>query len=310
MSTLGIITVVTNEKDNLESYIRSLSVQSFKDFRLYFIDNNSSDGSWEHFCLLNHDALINTVYLRLESNYGFSGGCNVGAARAIEDGCPYLFFSNNDLEFDKDALYEMMSLITKDSYACVGPLLLKNRNEKPDEIQEFGGKIDFRRGRLTKNFENEKVIMSKIPETLETDFIGGGVCMIKSDVFKKIGMFENRYFAYFDEIDLALRLKQNGYKMIVTSKAKIWHNHAWKKKSPESHYFEYYLSQRNKYLYFRKFNFRTSILVSFCEDLIRFPFRLMWFKKVCNYKTGFYYLLGTIHGILNVKGKPKLNFIS
>jgi GT2 family glycosyltransferase len=55
--------------------------------------------------------------------------------------------------------------------------------------------------------------------------------LCKIGYIQKTGMFETSYFGYFDEIDLAYRLKElNNYKIVVTSKAIIWHNHYTKSK--------------------------------------------------------------------------------
>lgn len=312
MSSLGIITVVTNEKHNLENFYSSLSGQTFKDFRVYFVDNNSSDGSQQYFKELSAPGKIDVSYITLNYNAGFSGGCNAGAEKAISDGCKYLFISNNDLFFDKNALGEMYNLMESDSrIASAGPLLMLHSGESPDTIQEFGGKINFRRGTLKKYYTNQNIKEVKLPEALETDFIGGGVTFINADVFKKTGMFETAYFGYFDEIDLSYRLNVlNNYKMMVTSKAKIWHNHKRLAKTRNSWYFEYYLSERNKFLYYRKYGLYGSIALAILADSIKFPWRLIWFIKVCDFKLGLYYLKGMLDGLLNKKGKPNFSFVN
>ncbi|HEY3249499.1 MAG TPA: glycosyltransferase family 2 protein [Ignavibacteria bacterium] len=309
MSTVGIVTVVTNEKHNLESLYSSLSEQTYKDFSLYFVDNNSKDGSVESFKELNKAGTIKTEYIKLNYNAGFSGGSNIGAECAIKDGCKYLFISNNDLVYDKNAIAELLKAVEdKNDIASAGPLLMMHSLHNPDRIQEFGGKVNFKRGTLKKNFENRFLRDVNLPDVMETDFVGGGVCFIKSAVFKKVGMFETAYFGYFDEIDLAYRLKiQNHYKMVVTSKAIIWHNHYTKRQATsnkERYYFEYYLSERNKFLYYHKYGMYFYIILMLIEDCLRFPWRLAWFIKVCDFKLGMYYLKGMLHGLLNRKGKP------
>jgi GT2 family glycosyltransferase len=308
LSKIGIITVVTNEKHNLKNFYTSVSSQTFKNFTVYFVDNKSTDGSPEYFMELNSNNAVNVKYITLEHNSGFSAGSNAGAEAAINDGCEFLFISNNDLVYDKNAIGEMLALIESDpKIACAGPLLMRHSQREHDIVQEFGGKINFKLGKLEKYYSNSNIKEINLPETLETDFIGGGVCFTRAEVFKKIGMYETTYFGYFDEIDLAYRLKVlNDYKMAVTSKAVIWHNHEWTKKNNFSYYFEYYLSERNKFLYYRKFGFYGSMILMLIIDTIKFPWRLIWFVKVCDFKLGIYYIRGMIAGLLNKKGKPKI----
>lgn len=311
MSTVGIVTVVTNEKHNLNDLYVSLAEQTFKDFTLYFVDNNSTDGSAGYFKELNNSNEIKVTYIRLEHNSGFSTGSNTGAKQAINDGCEYLFISNNDLVYDKKAVEELFKLVkNSDSIVCAGPLLMMHSKKSPGIIQEFGGKINFRRGTMKKNYEGTYLHTVTLPEVMDTDFVGGGVCFIKADVFEKAGMFESSYFGYFDEIDLSYRLKKlNNYKMAVTSKAIIWHDHYWTKKQNTNYYFEYYLSERNKFLYYHKFRLYFSMLLMLAEDIIKFPWRLRWFMSVCDFKLGMYYLKGMFHGLMNKKGKPLLSFV-
>jgi GT2 family glycosyltransferase len=208
-------------------------------------------------------------------------------------------------------LLELSKLVTDDKeIVCSGLLLLKHKEKYPDIIQEFGGKIDFKKGKLDKYYEGKNIKDISLPDVIETDFVSGGACFVKSDVFKNAGMYEESYFGYFDEIDFSYRLKViNNLKMAAVSSAIAYHNHDWSKKNKTSYYFEYYLGERNKFLYFRKFRLYKSIIGSLFIDLIKFPRRLFWFKKVCDFKVGYYYLKGMLHGLLNVKGKPKLKFV-
>lgn len=307
MSSIGVVTVVTNEKNNLNDFYNALLSQTFKDFTLYFVDNNSADGSAEYFKALNGNESINCKYIKLDYNSGFSAGSNTGAKQAIAEGCEYLFIVNNDVVIDSRCLEELKKCMESDSrVVCTGLLLFKHKERYPGMIQEFGGTVNFRSGKLKKNFENAEYDKSNIPEIMDTDFIGGGVCFVKSKIFESAGMYEEMYFGYFDEIDLSYRLKvKNNYKMLVTSKAIAYHNHNWTKKNKQSYYFEYFLSERNKYLYFKKYSLYFSIVSNVITDIIKFPWRLVWFVKVCDFKLGLYYLRGMFAGLYNNKGKPK-----
>lgn len=304
---VGIITVVTNEKGNLENFFHSLLNQTYKNFTLYFVDNNSSDGSFDFFKKLNANNDINVKYTRLNYNSGFSGGSNKGAEIAVNDGCRYLFIINNDVVMDSRCLEELVALIEADpETACAGPLLFRHQVKDPEIIQEFGGRVNFRTAEITKYFTNLNIADANIPEVMEVDFIGGGILLVKADVFKHVGMLEEDYFAYYDEIDLFYRIKvENKHKLFVTSKAKAYHNHNWTKKAKSKYYFEYYLSERNKFLYFRKHKLYRCIFRYIVIDLVKFPWRLRWFLEVCDFKLGLYYLKGMLDGLLNVKGKPK-----
>ncbi|MFI5145055.1 MAG: glycosyltransferase family 2 protein [Ignavibacteria bacterium] len=307
MSAIGIVTVVTNEKNNLKDFFDALVSQTFNDFTLYFVDNNSTDGSPEYFKELNNQQRIPVKYINLDYNSGFSAGSNSGAKEAIRDGCEYLFIVNNDVVMDSRCLEELKKCIESDSsIVCSGLLLFKHKEKYPGVIQEFGGSINFKNGKLLKNYENAVYNEIKLPEYLDTDFVGGGVCFIKTKIFEAVGMYEEMYFGYFDEIDISYRLKVlNNYKMRVTSRAIAYHNHNWTKKNKRSYYFEYFLSERNKFLYLKKFSLHLSVFTNWISDSFKFPWRLIWFMRVCDINLGLYYLRGMYAGLLNHKGKPK-----
>lgn len=309
MSKIGIVTVVTNEKHNLKNFYDSLISQTYKDFTLYFVDNNSNDGSQEFFRELNNQNLLTVKYLTLDYNSGFAAGSNIGAKEAIKDGCKYLFILNNDVVIDSKCLEELRNCIeSQNDIAASGLFLYRHQVNYPGIIQEFGGRMDFKNGRTLKNFENVSYDKVKLPDVMETDFIGGGVLFIKSDIFDKVGMFEECYFGYFDEIDLSYRLKvKNNYRMLVTSKAIAYHNHYSASRKKTSFYFEYYLSARNKYVYFYRYGMHFSIFKNILIDWIKLPWRWLWFIKVCDFKLGLYYIKGLFAGLLNHRGKP--NFV-
>jgi len=306
LSKIGIVTVVTNEKNNLENFYNSLAAQVLKDFTLYFVNNNSKDGSKEFFCGLNKSGSVNVKFIDLKENLGFSEGSNIGSGIAIKDGCKYLFIANNDLVLEKNCLLELNNLLEeKKDAACAAPLLMLHNQKNPDIIQEFGGEIKFKTGELKKYYENINIIDAKLPEVMETDFIGGGICFINAEIFRKTGMYETSYFGYFDEIDLSYRLKVlNNYKMYVCAKAIAWHNHYSSEKNKRKYYFEYYLHERNKFLYYYKYKLYSSIFYMLIIDVVKFPIRLIWFMKVCDFKLGLYYLKGMIDGLLKKHGKP------
>lgn len=210
---------------------------------------------------------------------------------------------------DKTCLDELKNCIESEKdIACSGLLLFRHQKNFPGIIQEFGGKINFENAHLRKNHENASFDKVDLPCILETDFIGGGVLFIRSGVFSSAGMFEECYFGYFDEIDLSYRLKVlNNYRMLVSSKAIAYHNHNSSKRKRKSYYFEYYLSARNKYIYFYKYGMHFSIFKNIFIDMVKFPWRLVWFIKVCDFTLGLYYLKGLLAGLLNRKGKP--NFV-
>lgn len=313
LAKTAVILVMFRQKHNLELLYGSLAGQSEKDFRIYFTDNNPDDSDSEFSKKLNVKYGLDITYLHSGGNYGFARGNNIAAQQAIEDGCKYLFFLNNDTILDNKCIENLIiTAQSSQSIAAVSPLIMYWKGKKePGIIQEFGAMADFKSYTISKNFEGKEfsAIEKNISPALTVDMLPGAATFIKSAALKQTGLWEEKYFAYGDEIDLAYRIRQAGYTCIAVKDAILWHNHKWSKENKQGYYFEYYLIQRNKYLYFRKFGFYGKMIISYFLDSVKFPFRLFWFIKVCDLKLGYYYLKGTYAGLFGHSGKPNLGFI-
>ena len=99
--------VVHNEKKNFEMLFNSLSNQTYYDFKIFFIDNHSSDGSVGFAKELNKKYSFEIEYIELLEGKGYTGGNNIGAQKALEQGYEYLFIINNDIELEKNCILEV-----------------------------------------------------------------------------------------------------------------------------------------------------------------------------------------------------------
>ncbi len=309
----AIILVMFRQKHNLKLLYNSLHTQSYKDFRVYFVDNNPDDADRLLSEELNRKLGLDIEYIAAGGNTGFAGGNNIGARKAFSDGCEFILFLNNDTELEKNCLRELINAIGLTPETAVSsPLILYyTADKKNPRIQEYGAKADFSSYSIAKYYEGKMLSEAEkdMPVSMNVDLVSGAAMLVKTEALKKTGLWEEQYFAYGDEIDLAARLKNAGFTSVVTKKAVLWHNHKWIKENKQGFYFEYYLIQRNKYLYFRKHKLYFSMFASYVTDILKFPVRLLWFMKVCDAKLGYYYLKGTYAGLLGHKGKPNLSFM-
>lgn len=313
LADTAIILVMFRQKHNLELLYSSLQTQSCRDFKIYFVDNNPDNSDTAFSKELNTKYGLDIEYISANRNTGFACGNNIGAETAIKQGAQFVFFLNNDTILNDNCIEELTGYLkTNPGTAAVSPLIFYWEGKKePGKIQEFGADADFNSYNIKKYFEGADYnsVKNDIPETKFVNTLPGAAMMVRSSALDKTGLWEESYFAYGDEIDLARRLSDAGYNCAVLKNAALWHNHKWVKENKEGYCFEYYLIQRNKYLYFRKFGLYGNMLMSYLTDSLKFPFRLLWFAKVSSLKTGYYYIKGTYAGLLNHKGKPKLSFL-
>jgi len=305
---VGVIIVSYNQRNFLKLLFGTLSKQSFTNFCIYFVDNCSHDGSVEYAKELCISLELEARFFELNENTGYTGGNNYGVREAVADGCIYCLILNSDTELDGDCIRILVECLEHGTgIGATGPILLiGKRGLQNTIIQEFGANALFKSYKIKKNYSSQSFeqVENNIPDNLQVNYLTGACIMIKASVYEQVGLFDERYFAYGEEIDLFKKINDAGLKVIVTKRAKVWHHHDWSKKNKKGYYIEYYLIQRNKYLYFRKYFYYSQIIKNVLKDILLYPVYLMWFIRICNFKLSLYYLKGTFDGLLNKLGRP------
>lgn len=121
------------------------------------------------------------------------------------------------------------------------------RNVGKNSIDHSMSRFIDDRTKIQKNNLREKY--HKIRK--DFDFLPGCALLIKKEVIKKIGLFDEEYFIYYDEADLCVRAKNAGYDLVFVPKAIIFHKAS--KTTREGSFFKNYYLTRNKILFLRKF---------------------------------------------------------
>ena len=169
-------------------------------------------------------------YVKSPGNIGFGAGNNLGAKLATGD---FLFFLNPDTIVEKKSIDILFNFIKSNSKSgMAAPLLLDPEgliypSQGSDEynlasalvVNSFVNK-HFPNNPISKKFFH-KIWNKKDVEKF--DVVPGTAFMIKRSIFEKAGMFDEKFFLYFEEYDLAKRIKKLGYKNYIVPKAKVFH---------------------------------------------------------------------------------------
>lgn len=306
LSKVAILLVVTNEAHHLTIFCNSLRFQNHSDIKLFVLDNNCQDNSIEIIKSFFPESFV----LQSQENVGFAKGNNLLADEAIRSGCELLFILNPDIELHENCVSSLVKLINcDDRISAVAPIMFLGREKKKmNIIQCYVDNIDFKRRYITSPQSNEVFKEGMYPKVMEVNVVSGGITFIKSSVVHEIGLFDERYFIYGEEADLALRSYRAGYKMMVTSEARVWHHHDFSPKNKKHKYFAYYYMNRSKILYFVKYKFLSSLFVTLIKELLLIPLKINWSMKTADVKLLKYYYLGFVHGILNKQYKSNITF--
>ena len=196
---VSIIIPHWNNVDILSDCLESISSIKLSNFEIIIVDNASSDRSVD-WIKSNYP---NVNLIENDKNYGYAGGCNIGAKYAEGD---KLIFLNNDTVLDSDCIPHMLkSMNTNPSMAAVQPKVL-NYFDKTllDYAGGAGGHMDIycfpmARGRI---FAKQEYDQGQY-DNREKCFWASGTClMIRKEIFHKAGGFDDVFFAHMEEIDL------------------------------------------------------------------------------------------------------------
>ena len=209
-SQVSIIIVSWNKKEFVLDCLKSLETQTFKDFETILVDNGSTDGLSE--AVEKEYSKVKIV--RLKENLGFVGGNNEGYKHSKGK---YIVLLNNDTIVDKDWLKELVKMMNSDSKigACQSKILDMKDHSSFEFTGAAGGLMDiygygFCRGRVFDEVEKDNGQYGDIINIFWT----AGVSMItRRDIIEKIGLFDEYYFIYCEEVDFCWRLNLAGYEL-------------------------------------------------------------------------------------------------
>ncbi len=203
-----------NGKPYLKDCLDSLLRQTHK-ANIIVVDNGSKDGSLE----LLKESYPEVEVIALDKNYGFAGGVNRGITRALEMKSEYVALFNNDAVADKDWLKQLV--ITANKHPEVGivtPKLLKSDKKHLDSTGDWYSVwgLPFPRGRNEVDngqYEKAEYVMGA----------SGGASLYRSTMLKEIGLFDEAFFAYYEDVDLSLRAQLSGWKVYYQPTALAYH---------------------------------------------------------------------------------------
>lgn len=223
---VSIIIVNYNTKELLKNCLKTIFEKTKElEFEVIVIDNNSSDNS----CSMVEEKFPCVKLIKSKENLGFGRGNNLGIKMSKGD---YLFFLNSDCEIKNNAikiLFEFMKEMA-DCGACGGNLYNKNETYnaalglqyplKDWVITHSAFKFVFPKKYKELKYYQQNFSRTKIQEV---GFITGADLMVKKDILDKVGVFNSKFFLYFEETELQWRIKKAGYKIFFVPESKIYH---------------------------------------------------------------------------------------
>ncbi len=215
-AAISVIIVNYNGRHLLGECLDSLRAQTFRDFETIVVDNASADGSAE-FVKENYPEV---TVLRNEANLGYGGGNNAGIR--VSKG-KYVVLLNNDTKVDPLWLQRLYEVAEKDT--ATGMCASKIMNYYQPGVFDNAGLVMYRdgiargRGRLERD-------AGQYDSVEEVFFPSGCAALYSKAMLDEIGLFDEDFFLYLDDVDIGLRGRLAGWKCVYVPGAVVYHKYS------------------------------------------------------------------------------------
>ncbi|MEY4929706.1 MAG: hypothetical protein RI909_430 [Bacteroidota bacterium] len=220
MTEVAVVILNYNGRNFLKQFLPSV-IQYSVHAKIIVADNASTDDSIQ---LIESEFASQVEVLKMDLNRGYCGGYNF-ALQKVE--AEYFVLLNSDVEVTQGWIEPVIALLKSDpSIAAAQPKILSwHEKDKFEYAGAGGGFIDllgypFCRGRLFTDLEKD---YAQYDDVCQVFWATGACLFIKADLFKKLGGFDEDFFAHMEEIDLCWRLNRAGYKVYYQGSSSVFH---------------------------------------------------------------------------------------
>ncbi|OGG11614.1 hypothetical protein A2Z00_04535 [Candidatus Gottesmanbacteria bacterium RBG_13_45_10] len=276
MRRVATVIVNWNGKNDTLSCLASLRALKLHDItnEIIVVDNGSTDGSAERI----QKKFSNVHLIKNADNLGFAGGCNMGVRYALNIGVEHIWFLNNDTIVDPHALVGLLNVLREGQKGIAGSKIYfapgrEYHNDKYKESERgriiwfAGGSIDW--GNMYASHRGiDEVDRKQYDTPQETQYITGCSMMVDRVVFETIGLFDERYFLYLEDLDFCLRAKRAGFSLWYAPLSVLWHMNAGSTGKPGHALHDYYFTRNRLLIGFSYAPIRTRIALG--REAMRF----------------------------------------
>lgn len=205
-----------NQQDTVRC-LGSLSSVDYPGMQVLVVDNGSTDRSVEH---IRH-SFPSLEVLELDLNNGYGGGCNAGFAHVLGENPEYVVFLNNDTIVDRNFLEPLITpLASCSDVAVTVPRICFM--EHPERIWYAGGKVNLFTGKVAHRGIRRRD-STVFGTEHETEYATGCCMAMRAGDFRETGGFDPAFMMYGEDVDLSLRIRKSGKRILYVPQSRIWH---------------------------------------------------------------------------------------
>ena len=211
---VSVVTPNYNGEKFLKAFFESLNEDSQLIGEVIIVDNGSTDSSKEF--IKGNSFNFPVRLIENTENLGFSPAVNQGI---MESQYEYIFSLNNDTEIRKGSIKALADLMSSDDsiFSAQAKMLQYDNKELIDDVGDEYNLLAWTK----KTGENHN--SSEYTEVREIFSACAGAAMYRKSILDEIGMFDDNFFAYMEDVDLAIRSRINGYRNMLCPDAVVYH---------------------------------------------------------------------------------------
>ena len=292
MADLTIIIPNYNGKQFLEGCFSSLKKQN-NSYEVVVIDNGSDDGSVGYI----KENYPEFTLIENKENLGFSAAVNQGINNASSK---YVFLLNNDVELGPNCISNIIRCIEEDEniFAAASKMIQYHDKSKIDDAGDdytiLGWTKKVGDGRSSELYTRKREIFSAC----------AGAAIYRRCVFDKIGLFDENFFAYMEDVDISYRARINGFKCVYCPEAVVYHRVSGTSGSKYNEFKIRLAARNNVYVPYKNMHW-PLLLLNAVFLLLGYLIKYIFFLKK---RQGKYYLEGLKQGLFSLDKIEKVNY--
>lgn len=214
----SVVALVLNHErpDETVQCLRSLESSTYRNLEVLVLDTGHTRSGADEI----RQACPGAEVVMLERNLGYTGGNNVGLKLALRRRAAWVLLVNDDVVVDPNCVSRLIESGQSDErIGMVGPTVYNHA--EPQSIQTAGGRLgpDWSASFLVP----DELELGQYEHPRDVAWLSGSALMVRRELCEQIGILDERFFSYWEEVEWCLRAVRSGWRVVHVPNAKVWH---------------------------------------------------------------------------------------
>ena len=217
MPRVAVIVLNWNKPLETGRCLESLLRQTYRPCHITLVDNGSRENPLTAF----RGFAGQVTLIGNDRNLGYAGGNNRAIARALAEGADFVWLFNNDAEADPDCLARLVAVAQSDpALGLVSPVI--RYLDEAAKVWACGGAFSVEDCSFEwfDRLDRAGLAMAAAPNTF---MLPGTALLVRRSLLQEVGAFDEKYFAYHEDVDLAIRAARAGFRAALVQDANVYH---------------------------------------------------------------------------------------